>query len=145
MADLSLHKVKKASKKLLKPAKEELEKVKSTAVGQVTGKDDSKTQDDKKSSIVEAMQQKSGSTDDKKVDSRKHKSILERQEEDEKKTKQKKRELEEAMREIRDPEEEEVESKPGQPIDGVPMTTSKPSRGALPGSPKSPEQMKKKH
>jgi hypothetical protein len=146
MTDLSVQKVKKASKKLLKPAKEELEKAKSTAVKQVTGKDDSQTSTDQMSAVVEAMQQKSSTDgDDKKTDPRKHKSILEGQEDDEKKAKQKKKELEETMREIRDPEGDEIESKPGQPIDSVPMPTSKPSRGAPPGVSKSPERMKKRH
>ena len=143
--DMSVQKVKKIKKKLLGPAREELREVKSAAVKQVTGKDGSKTSANQQSAVVEAMQQKSTSDEDKKVDLRKHKSIFERQEDDEKKAGQARAKLEKAMREIRDPEDNEVESKPGQPIEGVPMPASRPSRGTLPGASKSPEQIKRRH
>lgn len=148
MADLSIHKIKKQSKKIIKPAREELERVRESAKQQVSGKYD---QDggSQQSSIVEAMQQKSGNDltpqeeENRKVDMKKRAKKLEEEiEQERRKRKQKEEEWAKSQ------EPEEMISQPGKPLE---MPASKPSRGVMSGrpggpkTPKSPETRKSRH
>jgi hypothetical protein len=143
MTDISIQKVKQKLKKPLQVAKEEIGEMQKSASSQIGGEDKSGSKSDQQDPITEAMLQKS---DDTKSNPRKFKSLRDQQEEEIRLARQRKEELEKLMRESRDPDEnEEIESKPGSPIESVPMPASKPSRGMLPGHSKSPEKARKKH
>lgn len=129
--------IRRAKKKIIKPAKEELEKVRDTAKEQITG---SKTP--KISPIVEAMQVAGKPIDPQEVERtrremKKRTQILEEEIEKERRKRQE-REKDWAENQPK----EEVIAQPGEPLV---VPASKPSRGMPPGTKtKTPEIRKSK-
>jgi hypothetical protein len=139
---------KKKLKRVIKPAVEELEKVKESAKAQVTGKYEGDTKSSSGDSVIaEAMRQKSGgeelSEEEKK---RKDEELRVRAEKLEKEIEEERRKRQERDRQRSQSQDtQEVESKPGEVLE---IPASKPKRG-MPRvgkrEQKSPERRKSRH
>jgi hypothetical protein len=131
MTDLSVSNIKSKLKKPLQIAQEEIAEIKKTADAQITGSDQSSAQTAQMSPIVEAMQQKSSINSDNVVNKselRKFKTTREQQDFEIAQARSHREQLEKIASESRDPEEQEVASAPGQPLETVPMPKSRHSR-----------------